>query len=174
MFKRFHRTGRGDPRPATITPSLGLEVVAFVEVGEEPGVDRLPAEPRAGQRAAGRGVHGREQREQAEMALCFLGLQGGDRQAQVPADDLGDVAERDALVADRVQPGARGCRLQGQPEQVAVEDKLEVIAAGQAVAIIPAGVRAASPRPDLTTVPCATSSRATSCWPRAPTTAAAW
>jgi hypothetical protein len=42
------------------------------------------------------------------MALCFLGLQGGDRQAQVPADDLGDVAERDALVADRVQPGARG------------------------------------------------------------------
>ena len=35
----------------------------------------------------------------------------------------------------------------------AIEDKLELIAAGQAVAIIPAGVRTVSPRPDLTTVP---------------------
>jgi len=33
----------------------------------------------------------------------------------------------------------------------AIEDKIELIAAGQAVAIIPAGV--SSPRPDLTTIP---------------------
>jgi hypothetical protein len=35
----------------------------------------------------------------------------------------------------------------------AVEDKNEVVAAGQAVAIIPASVGAGSKRPDLTTVP---------------------
>ena len=35
----------------------------------------------------------------------------------------------------------------------AIEDKLELIAAGQAVAIIPGGVPAGSLRPDLTTIP---------------------
>jgi DNA-binding transcriptional LysR family regulator len=34
-----------------------------------------------------------------------------------------------------------------------MEDKLELIAAGEAVAIIPAGLHAESLRPDLTTIP---------------------
>jgi DNA-binding transcriptional LysR family regulator len=53
----------------------------------------------------------------------------------------------------RIDPRPDGSPAPDGPFVGAVEDKLEVIAAGQAVAIIPAGVRTASPRPDLTTVP---------------------
>ena len=91
--------------------------MAFVEVRDEPGLDGVPAEPLLGQRARGRDVDGREPREPAEVAVRLLAGDRGHRQVQVLADDLGDVAERHALVADRVQPGARGRGLQGQPEQ---------------------------------------------------------
>jgi DNA-binding transcriptional LysR family regulator len=53
----------------------------------------------------------------------------------------------------RIDPRPDGSPAPDGPFVEAVEDKLEVIAAGQAVAVIPAGVRTASPRPDLTTVP---------------------
>jgi DNA-binding transcriptional LysR family regulator len=53
----------------------------------------------------------------------------------------------------RIDPRPDGSPAPDGPFVAAVEDKLEVIAAGQAVAIIPAGVRTASPRPDLTMVP---------------------
>jgi len=50
----------------------------------------------------------------------------------------------------RIDPRPDGSPAPDGPLVEAVEDKNELIAAGQAVAIIPAGV---SPRPDLTTVP---------------------
>ncbi len=50
----------------------------------------------------------------------------------------------------RIDPRPDGSPAPDGPLVEAVEDKLELIAAGQAVAIIPAG---RSPRPDLTTVP---------------------
>ena len=78
----------------------------------------LPSQLLAGQGAGGRDVHRREQREQAEMVLRLFRRESGYGQVQVPADDLGDVKERHALVIDPVQPRARGCCLQGQPEQV--------------------------------------------------------
>jgi DNA-binding transcriptional LysR family regulator len=53
----------------------------------------------------------------------------------------------------RIDPRPDGSPAPDGPFVEAIEDKLELIAAGQAVAIIPAGVRTASPRPDLTTVP---------------------
>jgi DNA-binding transcriptional LysR family regulator len=53
----------------------------------------------------------------------------------------------------RIDPRPDGSPAPDGPFVEAVEEKLEVIAAGQAVAIIPAGGRTASPRPDLTTVP---------------------
>ncbi|GAA2152491.1 LysR family transcriptional regulator [Actinomadura napierensis] len=52
----------------------------------------------------------------------------------------------------RVDPRPDGSRAPDGPFIDAVEDKFEVIAAGQAVAIT-AGVKGGSPRPDLTTVP---------------------
>ena len=51
----------------------------------------------------------------------------------------------------RIDPRPDGSPAPDGPLVDAIEDKLEVIAAGQAVAIIPA--RANSPRPDLTTIP---------------------
>ena len=53
----------------------------------------------------------------------------------------------------RIDPRPDGSPAPDGPFVEAIEDKLELIAAGQAVAIIPAGVRTVSPRPDLTTVP---------------------
>jgi len=53
----------------------------------------------------------------------------------------------------RIDPRPDGRPAPDGPFVEAIEDKLELIAAGQAVAIIPAGIRTASPRPDLTTVP---------------------
>jgi DNA-binding transcriptional LysR family regulator len=52
----------------------------------------------------------------------------------------------------RIDPRPGGNPAPGGPLVTDVEDKLELIASGQAVAIIPAGVRA-SFRPDLTTIP---------------------
>ena len=53
----------------------------------------------------------------------------------------------------RIDPRPDGSPAPDGPLVEAIEDKIELIAAGQAVAIIPAGVRTVSPRPDLTTVP---------------------
>jgi DNA-binding transcriptional LysR family regulator len=51
----------------------------------------------------------------------------------------------------RIDPRPDGSRAPDGPMVEAIEDKIELIAAGQAVAIVPSGV--SSPRPDLTTIP---------------------
>jgi DNA-binding transcriptional LysR family regulator len=53
----------------------------------------------------------------------------------------------------RIDPRPDGSPAPDGPLVEAIEDKNELIAAGQAVAVIPAGVAAGSPRPDLTTIP---------------------
>jgi DNA-binding transcriptional LysR family regulator len=53
----------------------------------------------------------------------------------------------------RIDPRPDGRPAPDGPLVVALEDKLELIAAGQAVAIVSAGLRADSLRPDLTTIP---------------------
>jgi DNA-binding transcriptional LysR family regulator len=53
----------------------------------------------------------------------------------------------------RVDPRPDGRPAPDGPVVHALEDKLELIAAGQAVAIVSAGLRATSLRPDLTTIP---------------------
>src|SRR3989442_2318731 len=54
-------------------------------------------------------------------------------QAKVPADDLGDIPDRDALVADPVQSHARDRRFHGQPEEVGC---VEPVDGGPAVGAI--------------------------------------
>ena len=56
------------------------------------------------------------------------------------------------MVSRKLHPGlaGKGTRAPDGPVVETVEDKFEFIAAGEAVAIIPAGP---SPRPDLTTIP---------------------
>ena len=53
----------------------------------------------------------------------------------------------------RIDPRPDGSPAPDGPLVEAIEDKNELIAAGQAVAVIPAGVAVGSPRPDLTTIP---------------------
>ena len=53
----------------------------------------------------------------------------------------------------RIDPRPDGSPAPDGPLVAAIEDKNELIAAGQAVAVIPAGVAAGSPRPDLITIP---------------------
>jgi DNA-binding transcriptional LysR family regulator len=53
----------------------------------------------------------------------------------------------------RIDPRPDGSPAPDGPLVAAIEDKNELIAAGQAVAVIPAGVATGSPRPDLTTIP---------------------
>jgi DNA-binding transcriptional LysR family regulator len=53
----------------------------------------------------------------------------------------------------RIDPRPDGSPAPDGPLVAAVEDKNELVAGGQAVAIIPAGLAAGSKRPDLTTVP---------------------
>ena len=53
----------------------------------------------------------------------------------------------------RIDPRPDGRPAPDGPLVEAIEDKNELIAAGQAVAVIPAGVAVGSPRPDLITIP---------------------
>lgn len=53
----------------------------------------------------------------------------------------------------RIDPRPDGSPAPDGPLVAAIEDKNELIAAGQAVAIIPGGIATASIRPDLTTIP---------------------
>jgi len=53
----------------------------------------------------------------------------------------------------RIDPRPDGRPAPDGPLVEAIEDKNELIAAGQAVAVIPAGIAVGSPRPDLTTIP---------------------
>ena len=111
-----HPAARARPcRPAPHRPEahrvevrLRGEVVAFVEVREQSGVLGLPSESLAGQGAGGGAVEQGEGGHPGEVGLRLLGGDGGDREVQVLADDGGDVAERDGLVGDCVQPRAGG------------------------------------------------------------------
>jgi DNA-binding transcriptional LysR family regulator len=53
----------------------------------------------------------------------------------------------------RIDPRPDGSPAPDGPLVEAIEDKNELVAAGQAVAIIPAGLGTGSKRPDLTTIP---------------------
>ncbi|MFE7775303.1 hypothetical protein ACFU5O_15635 [Streptomyces sp. NPDC057445] len=69
-----------------------------------PGPDRPPPEQFARRHAGRRLVDREDPAQEAEV----LGRGGSRRQVQVAADHCGDVADRDALVGDRVQH--RSCR----------------------------------------------------------------
>src|SRR6266851_1782039 len=75
-----------------------MEVVALIEVLDEPGMCRLPAQQLAGQRARDRVVGREEAGQEAEVLARLAGGDGDHR--------------------DGAQPRSRRCLLQGQAEQV--------------------------------------------------------
>jgi hypothetical protein len=85
-----------------------------VEVGEEAGVGRCPAEDAPGREGGRWVVQHDHRREEPEVRLQAVGRDALLGQAQVVADALGDLAYRDAFVPGRVPPGAGRRVLEGQ------------------------------------------------------------
>lgn len=96
------------------------EVVAVVEVGDEAGVGRFPSEDFACHEVGHRVVEGDHHREEPEVRLQPVVRDARGRYAQVVADALRDVAQRDAFVPDRMPPGA--CRRVLERQLVEVTD----------------------------------------------------
>jgi hypothetical protein len=105
-----------------------------VEVGEQAGVGRCPAEDPPGREGRRRVVQDDHRREEPEVLLepVFWDAFGG--QAQVVADALGDLAHRDASVPGRVPPGAGRRVLEGQAVEVA---DVEGVPGGPPVGAVP-------------------------------------
>lgn len=85
-------------------PSAGGEVMAVVQIGEQAGLSGFPAEGPAGDEA-GRRVALRDYvREEPEVSRHHQYVRGNTHggQAQTAANGLGDLAERDGPVPDRV------------------------------------------------------------------------
>src|SRR5690242_9046978 len=91
------RTPTGSPRPSL------SEVRGAIEVGEQTGVRRPPAELLAGPDARGGHVELREVSEPREMFGGGAGREARRRHLQPAADDLGDRAERHAFLVDSVE-----------------------------------------------------------------------
>src|SRR5260221_11968107 len=110
-----------------------MEVVAFTEVLDKPGMCRLPAQQRAGQRARARVVAREEAGQEAEVRARLAGRDGDHRDVEVSPDPRGDGADRHTLVRDRVQRRSRRCFLQGQAEQVS---RIEPVYGGPAAGAV--------------------------------------
>src|ERR1035437_8178679 len=98
----------------------GLTPLLTVLISKPDTLAVKPLTPRqqlAGQRARRRAVEPEEPGQPCEMLACVLGGDGDHGDVEVPSDHLGDVADRDALVGDRVQGRSRGGRLDRETEQ---------------------------------------------------------
>src|ERR1700735_4638774 len=93
-----------DPLRSGALPSAGGEVVAVVQIGEQAGLSGFPAEGPAGDEAGRRVALGDYVREEPEVSRQHQFVPGNAHggQAQAAADGLSDLAERDALVLNRV------------------------------------------------------------------------
>ena len=78
--------------------------MALVEVGDQAELRWPPAEQLLGARARRRVVDGDEAREPAELRRSLSRWNALRRDAEVAPDRLGDLPERNPLVADGVQP----------------------------------------------------------------------
>src|SRR5437764_12672418 len=92
-----------------------FEIVFRIQIGDEPRLNRSPSHPLLRQRAGSRSVHTEEVSDPAKMVGCFLASLADDRYVQVPADDLGDLSSRYALVGNAVIPRSGGALLDLEP-----------------------------------------------------------
>ena len=83
--------------------AAGLEVVALIEVFDQPGPGGLPSQQFACDCAGCRAVEREEACEPGEVRPGLLWGDGDHRDVEVPADHLGDVTDRHAFVGDGMQ-----------------------------------------------------------------------
>src|SRR6185437_3913203 len=99
-------SGRGEEK---------LIVVHPFEIGDQSRPGRVPSEPRLRLRTGSREIHAGKWCKPSEMTRRLLWRQRDYRHPKASADDLSDVANRDAFFADCVVPRTGFSLLQGQP-----------------------------------------------------------
>src|SRR5271163_3200780 len=87
----------------------------ILDVGDEAGLRWVPSEPFLRFRAGRRSVGAHPERDPAEVLGCLLGGFGDYRHVDAPADRLGDVSQRHALLGDCVKPFSRNGLFERQP-----------------------------------------------------------
>src|SRR5258708_1878910 len=92
--------------------SLCVEVSATLEIRDEAGVGWAPSEALLRQLARARRVHCEHLADEAQHAHDFLGGLRDRGHVQALADDLRNVANRNAFVGDSVVSAARGALLE--------------------------------------------------------------
>src|SRR5208337_1149825 len=96
----------------------GFEIARPVEIGNQPGLFRLPSQQFASSLTRSRVIERREMREPVEVVGCFLGGLADDRYVQSAADHASDVSERHAPFGDPMVAGSCGTLLERQPEEM--------------------------------------------------------
>src|SRR5271165_5649216 len=99
------KDAHGSLLPVLSRRSAG-EIAGLIDVGDEPGLLRRPAEKGARARARRRRIPAGEAPEPAEVARSLIGRYTHDRDVQQSADRRRDVAERNAFVGDGVEGSA--------------------------------------------------------------------
>lgn len=77
--------------------------MALVEILDEPRVGGLPSQQPTRQRAGGWAVGREEPGEPAEVLSRVIRRDGGYGEIEMASDHLGHLADRDAILGDRVQ-----------------------------------------------------------------------
>jgi hypothetical protein len=108
--------------------------VRRIEICDQPGLLRLPAQPFPSPLAGGREVTRRKWREQTEMPGRFLRRLADYGHVQVATDDLGYLSEPQPFFGDSVISASCGTLLQRQPVKMC---GIEPVHCGPAVAPIP-------------------------------------
>lgn len=116
----------------------------MVEIGDEAGVGRLPSEDSPGREVGRRVVEDDHHGEEPEVRFQPVGRDARGRYAQVIADALGDLTQRDAFVPDRVPPGTCRCVLERQAVEVT---DVECVPGGPPVGSVPGVARDAVSAP---------------------------
>ncbi len=83
----------------------------------------LPPQQFAGPRARGWAVEGEEAGQPGEVRARVLRRDGSDRHVEMAPDQLGDLADRHALVGDRVQRRPRRSVLQASRKRGAASSR---------------------------------------------------
>src|SRR6266566_4559579 len=108
----------------------GFEIARPVEIGNQPGLLRLPPQQFPSSQTRGLAVDRCEMGEPAKVVGCFVGGLGDDRHVQTTADHVSDVSERHALIRDPMIPGSCKILLKHEPVKMS---SIEPVHRGPAV-----------------------------------------
>jgi hypothetical protein len=103
MYRFFQALG-AYPKPHTIPC---FEIARPIEIGNQPGLLRLPTQQFPSSLTRGRAVDRCETRKPAKVVGGFLRGLADDRHVQTAADHASDVSERHTFIGDPMIPGCR-------------------------------------------------------------------